>query len=115
MCIFANAIDNLMGVDLAFNNLCRDFKLGGKKVFYAESLMQTDENGNKITPDDVMQQLFSVVGDLPITENGQNSLMIEYNPSLRVAENKDGIQAQLDYLSFKCGLGTKHYRSTLAR
>lgn len=72
--------------------------------------MQTDENGNKITPDDVMQQLFSVVGDLPITENGQNSLMIEYNPSLRVAENKDGIQAQLDYLSFKCGLGTKHYQ-----
>ena len=110
VCIFANAIDNLMGVDLAFNNLCRDFKLGGKKVFYAESLMQTDENGNKITPDDVMQQLFSVVGDLPITENGQNSLMIEYNPSLRVAENKDGIQAQLDYLSFKCGLGTKHYQ-----
>lgn len=110
MSIFANAVDNLMGVDLAFNNLCRDFKLGGKKVFYAESLMQTDENGNKITPDDVMQQLFSVVGDLPITENGQNSLMIEYNPSLRVAENKDGIQAQLDYLSFKCGLGTKHYQ-----
>ena len=110
MSIFANAVDNLMGVDLAFNNFNRDFKLGGKKVFYAESLMQTDEDGNKITPDDVMQQLFSVVGDLPITENGQNSLMTEYNPSLRVAENKDGIQAQLDYLSFKCGLGTKHYQ-----
>lgn len=110
MSIFANAVDNLMGVDLAFNNFNRDFKLGGKKVFYAEALMQTDEDGNKITPDDVMQQLFSVVGDLPINENGQNSLVTEYNPSLRVAENKDGIQAQLDYLSFKCGLGTKHYQ-----
>jgi A118 family predicted phage portal protein len=110
MSVFANAVDNLMGVDLAFNNLNRDFKLGGKKVFYAEALMQTDGDGNKITPDDVMQQLFSVVGDLPINENGQNNLMQEYNPSLRVAENKDGIQAQLDYLSFKCGLGTKHYQ-----
>lgn len=110
MSIFAHAIDNLMGVDLAFNNLCRDFKLGGKKVFYSDTLVRKDEDGRDITPDDVMQQLFSIVGEMPLTENGQNSLMSEYNPDLRVTDNKDGIQAQLDYLSFKCGLGTKHYQ-----
>lgn len=38
------------------------------------------------------------------------SLVYEFNPSLRVSENKDGVQAMLDYLSFKCGLGTKHYQ-----
>ena len=110
MSIFAQAIDNLMGVDLAFNNFCRDFKLGGKKVFYSDTLVRTDADGRKITPDDVMQQLFSVVGELPLREDGKNSLMTEYNPDLRVEANKEGIQAQLDYLSFKVGFGTKHYQ-----
>jgi A118 family predicted phage portal protein len=107
--IYAHAIDNLMGVDLAFNNFCRDFKLGGKKVFYSESLVRTDVDGNKITPDDVMQQLFSVV-EAPLREDGKNNLMTEYNPDLRVTDNKDGLQAHLDYLSFKVGFGTKHYQ-----
>lgn len=110
MSIYAHAIDNLKGVDKAFNNLCRDFDLGGKKVFYSDNLIRTDVDGKKITPDDVMQQLFSIVGELPLREDGKNSLITEYNPDLRVQDNKDGIQAQLDYLSFKVGLGTKHYQ-----
>ncbi len=110
MSIFANAIDNLKGVDLAFNNFCRDFKLGGKKVFYSDSLTRTDIDGNKITPDDMMQQLFTITGELPMSETGKNTLMTEYNPDLRVQDNKDGIQAHLDYLSFKVGFGTKHYQ-----
>lgn len=109
MSVYAHAIDNLKGVDLAFNNLCRDFKLGGKKVFYSEELIRTTEDGKKITPDDVMQQLFSVI-EAPLDENGRNKMITEYNPTLRVQENKDGIQAQLDYLSFKVGFGTKHYQ-----
>ena len=108
--VYADAIDNLKGVDLAFNNFCRDFKLGGKKVFYNSSLLQTDLDGNTITPDDVAQQLFMQVGEERMTEMGTNQLIQEFNPLLRVLENKDGIQGQLDYLSFKCGLGTKHYQ-----
>lgn len=110
MSIFAHAIDNLKGVDMAFNNFCRDFKLGGKKIFYSDSLIRMDADGNRVTPDDTMQQLFSVVGELPLREDGKNSLMTEYNPDLRVQDNKDGIQAHLDYLSFKVGFGTKHYQ-----
>ncbi|HWQ76566.1 MAG TPA: hypothetical protein VN441_14735 [Syntrophomonas sp.] len=110
MSIYAHAIDNLMGVDLAFNNLNRDFKLGGKKVFYNQSLVYTDLDGNTVTPDDVMQQLFVQVGDALVDENGKQMAVQEFNPALRVEENRDGIQAQLDYLSFKCGLGTKHYQ-----
>ncbi|MDJ0305382.1 phage portal protein [Dehalobacter sp.] len=108
--VYADAIDNLEGVDLAFNNFCRDFKLGGKKVFLNEQLTQTDENGNTLTPDDVAQQLFVGMGDGFIDKDGNNNLIHEFNPALRVLENKDGVQAQLDYLSFKCGLGTKHYQ-----
>lgn len=104
--VFAGAIDNLKGVDLAFHNFCRDFLLGGKKVFYNRSLLQ-EEDGMLLAPDDVCQQLFLSVGDkLP----GEAQLIYEHNPALRVQENIDGLQAQLDYLSLKCGLGAKYYR-----
>lgn len=105
--VFADAIDCLKGVDLAFNNFCRDFKLGGKKVFINDSLIQRDKNGIIVTPDDVAQQLFVQVGDSDLDDQ---KLIQEFNPTLRVDENKNGIQGQLDYLSFKCGLGTKHYQ-----
>lgn len=108
--VFANAIDNLKGIDLAFNNFCRDFWLGGKKVFMSNRLTRITPDGVEVTPDDAMQSLFVHAGDIPMDENGRNTLMTEYNPTLRVAENREGLQAQLDYLSFKVGLGTKHYQ-----
>lgn len=108
MSVYANATDNLLGVDMAFNNFLRDFKLGGKKVFYNKNMLQTNEKGETITPDDVAQQLFQQVGDG--VDFDAKAMYQEYNPSLRVTENKDGIQAQLDYLSFKCGMGTHRYQ-----
>lgn len=110
MSIFGNSIDNLKGVDLAFNNFCQDFKLGGKKVFYNKSLARTDEQGRTITPDDVAQQLFTVLGDGDVADLDTKDLVHEFNPELRVEENRTGLQAQLDYLSFKCGLGPRRYR-----
>lgn len=107
--IFADAIDQLKAVDLAFNNFCVDFKLGGKKVFYTQDLIRYDEEGHAIAPDDVAQQLFLQVGDGDSLNAGTKPLT-EYNPTLRVAENSEGVQKALDYLSFKCGMGTKHYQ-----
>ncbi len=110
--VYSQALDALKGVDLAFNNFSRDFRLGGKKVFYNRELMKTEEmdsNGNYryMAPDEAMQQLFMEVGD---EFADSNTLIHEFNPTLRVEENAQGVQAQLDYLSFRCGLGTKHYR-----
>jgi len=104
--VYANAIDCLKGVDLAFNNFCRDLKLGGKKVFINRSLVVRDEAGNVFTPDDVAQQLFVTVGDSDLADD---TMITEHNPSLRTEENSDAVQHQLDYLSFRCGLGTRHY------
>jgi A118 family predicted phage portal protein len=108
MSIYANATDTLKAVDVAYNNFVRDFVLGGKKVFYNKAMLQTNEKGEKVTPDDVVQQLFQLVGDGMDFDAKQ--MVQEFNPSLRVQENKDGVQAQLDYLSFKCGMGTKRYQ-----
>lgn len=108
MSVYANALDILKAVDIAYNNFVKDFKLGGKKVFYNKAMLQTNSEGKTITPDDVAQQLFQQVGDGMDFDAKQ--MVQEFNPSLRVAENKDGVQAQLDYLSFKCGMGTKRYQ-----
>lgn len=110
--IFSQAIDNLKGVDIAYNNFNRDLRLGGKKVFYNRELTKTlgmDNDGKPIymAPDDMLQQLFVSVGD----EFGDDKKLVhEFNPDLRVSDNRDAVQAQLDYLSFKCGMGTRHYQ-----
>ena len=39
-----------------------------------------------------------------------DTMIVEHNPELRAAENCTALQAQLDYLSFKVGFGTRHYR-----
>ncbi|MCI8623242.1 MAG: hypothetical protein HFG26_06205 [Provencibacterium sp.] len=105
--VFAQAIDALKGVDLAFNNFCRDFQLGGKKVFYRRSLLADAPDGGLLAPDDICQQLFVAVGE---SMPDEPPLIQEHNPALRVQENIDGLQAQLDYLSFRCGLGARYYR-----
>ena len=108
MSVFANAEDNLLSVDIAYNNFVKDFKLGGKKVFYNKAMLQTNSEGETIAPDDVTQQLFLQIGDG--LDFDAKQMVQEFNPDLRVAENKDGVQAQLDYLSFKCGMGTHRYQ-----
>lgn len=107
--IYANAIDELQNVDIAFNNFVKDFKLGGKKVFYDQSLTRHNEKGAVITPDDMAQQLFLTVPSGNGLDDDSKLPLHEYNPALRVEENTKGIQAALDYLSFKCGLGTRFY------
>lgn len=110
--IFENAIDNLKGIDLAYNNFCRDLYLGGKKVFLNQSLTQSDAYGNRVAPDDVAQQLFVTVGD---TDLAADTMIFEHNPALRAEENATAVQAQLDYLSFKVGFGARRYRFSDAR
>ena len=106
--VYANALDALAGVDLYYNNFLKDVKLGGKKVFYNKSMLQTNAEGHTITPDDVAQQLFQQLGD---GEDFDAKTMVqEFNPSLRVTENKEGIQSALNYLSFMCGMGAHRYK-----
>lgn len=119
--IYGTAIDQLMSCDITYNNFVMDFYLGGKKVFYNKKITKTktrqikDSDGNiheeeyEVYPDDVMKQQWTVYGDNEITNIKENPVVTEYNPELRVEEDKAGIQFALDMLSFKAGLGTKYY------
>lgn len=107
--VYYNAIDNLKGTDLAFNNFCSDIYLGQKKVFLNKNLMAQFNVDEEVAPDDVNQQLFCYVAETMDDGTGK-SLVQEHNPDLRVEANSAAVQAQLDYLSFKVGFGTKHYQ-----
>lgn len=117
MSIFADALPQIEATDITYNNFVMDFYLGGKKVFYNKKIVGTrritDENGNPkdipVYPDDITKQQWKVIGD--DMENINNDPLIhEFNPELRVEEDKNGIQFALDVLSFKCGFGTKYYQ-----
>ncbi len=108
--VLHGALDTLKAVDLCFNNFCSDFYLGQKKIFMEKSLADIDENGTEIAPDDVHQQLFTYINFPQENESDGKKFIQEFNPALRVEENTKGVQSALDYLSFKCGLGNKHYQ-----
>lgn len=108
--VLHGAIDELKAVDLCFNNFCSDFYLGQKKVFMEKALVEINDDGTEIAPDDVHQQLFTYI-NFPMDKDSDGKKFIqEFNPALRVEENTKGVQSALDYLSFKCGLGNKHYQ-----
>lgn len=119
--IYGTSIDQLMACDITYNNFVMDFYLGGKKVFYNKKITRTrtrqikDAEGNikeeeyEVYPDDVMKQQWAVYGDNEIGNLKENPVVTEYNPELRVEEDKEGIQFALNVLSFKAGLGTKYY------
>lgn len=118
--IYGTAIDQLKACDITYHNFVMDFYLGGKKVFYnkkivnTKTVMRKDENGNvmeeqiELYPDDITRQQWKTYGD-EMTNLKENPAITEYNPELRVEEDKEGIQFALNMLSFKCGLGTKYY------
>ena len=107
--MYGNAIDQIYACDTAYHNFVMDYYLGGKKIFYNKKLTRRDDKGNIIYPDDVSKQQFQIIGDEMENVNA-DGLIHEYNPDLRIEDNKSGLQFFLDLLSFKCGLGTKYYQ-----
>ena len=104
--IYATAIDALRGVDLAYDNFNSDLELGRKMVFIRDELIAKNSAGEPISPHKTRRRLFVPIGDgLPADE----PFIKEYNPDLRTEESTAAIQAQLNYLAFKCGLGQRYY------
>ena len=119
--IFANAIDQLKGNDIAYNNFIMDVYLGGKKVFYNKSLIKynietyTDKEGNTVRreipvyPDDLTRQQFKVL-DGELSSANDDTLIHEYNPDLRAEANEKIVNFALNLYSFKLGLGKGYYK-----
>ena len=103
--VFANSIDILKGIDLAYDNLCTDFYLGGKMVVMNDTVIAKEQNGRRIAPFHSKKRLFMSIGDSIV----DGKLFEEYNPQLRVEENTNGIKIQLALLCASCGLGNNYF------
>lgn len=118
--IYSEAIKQLRIIDLTYNNFGTDFKLGQKLLIVNRKLTQeqivetpmgdgTVKKEKKITyPENINKQLFVESGDSLI--NKDDVYMHEYNPDLRVGDNKEGTQFAIDIYSFMVGFGTKYYQ-----
>lgn len=101
--IYANAIDVLQGVDIAYDSYVNEFKLGKKRIMVKPSAAQYLDGTSAFDPDDVV---FYVMPE--DTEDG--AVVTPIDMRLRTAEHNTGIQDQLNILSSKCGFGETYYR-----
>ena len=101
--VFANAVDQLRGADVAYDSYVNEFILGKKRImlkpeatkdFDGAPLFDADELAFYILPED----------------SGNESIIKEIDMTLRTAEHHEGIQDMLNLLGLKCGFGEQHYR-----
>lgn len=102
--IFANAVDVLQGVDLAYDGFCEEMRLGQARIFMNKALTRYDATGENLVFD-VNEKGFYYLGE------SENTKPIElYNPTLRTDGYFNGINNALNLLSSKVGFGENHYR-----
>lgn len=94
----------LKAIYIAYNNFVRDIYLGGKKVIMDRDLIHKDEFGNDITPDDVAQELFTMI-EADMRERA-DKVFYEYNPDLRVEDNVQALSYHIGMFTSALGLGS---------
>lgn len=105
--VYANAIDQLEGVDLVYDSYCNEFRLGRKRITIPLSMarVEMEESGLGTPVFDENDTEFFAVPEMP---NGTNKIE-EHNMELRHEAHEAGIQTALNLLSFKCGMGKDRY------
>ena len=101
--VFANSIDVLKGVDIAYDSYVNEFALGKKRIMVKPSATEYLDGEPVFDSDDLV---FYV-----LPEDIQDGAVITpIDMTLRTQEHNTGIQDQLNLLSSKCGFGESHYR-----
>lgn len=101
--VFANAIDIMKGVDIAFDSYVNEFVLGKKRIMVKPAATEYLDGEPIFDSDDLV---FYV-----LPEDVQDGAVITpIDMALRTQEHNTGIQDQLNLLSSKCGFGENHYR-----
>lgn len=100
---FANAIDQLKGVDVAYDSYVNEFQLGKKRVMVRPGAVK-DLQGNPIF--DPNELYYYVLPE----DTTDGNIIQPIDMTLRTAEHSTGIQDMLNALSSRCGFGENHYR-----
>jgi len=101
--VFANAIDQIKGVDIVYDSYINEFVLGKKRVMVQPSATKTMDGESVFDPADVT---FYVLPE----DISDGQIIQPINMDLRTGAHQQGIQDQLNLLSAKCGFGEQHYK-----
>lgn len=100
---FANAIDSLKGVDVAYDSYINEFVLGKKRIIVKPEATKSMDGDPYFDTNDLT---FYVLPE----DGGSGNVIEEIDMSLRTEEHSKGIQDMLNALSSKCGFGENHYK-----
>lgn len=106
--VYANAIDQLEGVDLVYDSYINEFRLGKKRIIVPNTMarMMIEDSGT-ITPlfDDNDTEFYSLG-----IEGEEPQKIQEINMEIRADAHEKAISRALSLLSDKCGLGEDRYK-----
>lgn len=105
--VYANAIDQLEGLDLIYDSYCNEFRLGKKRIIVPDTMAKKfmEEDGS-FTPmfDDNDLEFFA----LNLGESAEPKLQ-EINMALRSEPHELALKTALNLLATKCGLGNDRF------
>jgi A118 family predicted phage portal protein len=96
-------------VDMAVDNLNKDIFFGQKMTFIPDSMLKKDDDGNVTIPRAADQQCFVAYEGGEAYVNGEAGKPYEYNPDMRVADNRAAIRTALELLGKRSGFGKDYY------
>lgn len=106
--IYANAIDNLKGCDIAYDSCLREVITGQRIIMMNKCLLTKADDGTPIPPQDAKQNYMMFFGDEARADLAE--FIKEFHPTMNTDALDKELQTQLDLLSSKVGLGTDYYR-----
>lgn len=101
--VYANAIDVLRGVDIAYDRYLQEFENGGLLLLFKMPAAKWEDN--EPTFDDNDGRIYLLPEDTQ-----QGNVVDTVSPELRTQQLNIGLQDQLNILSSKCGFGENYYR-----
>ena len=104
--VYANAIPQLKGCDIAYDTYVNEMVTGKKRVVVKAEALQNVDGEPTFDPDDVV--FYALPED---SSAGAEATMIQpLDMSLRTPQLNAAIQDMLNMLSARCGFGENHYK-----
>ena len=99
---FANAIDTLKSIDIAFDELQRERDSAAKRIFITDEMVKyrLGDDGVAVRYVDTSERIFQVVGSFQSEENKP----FAFDPEFRIQERIADINAMLNLLCLQVGL-----------
>ena len=104
--VYANAVDQMEGLDLVYDSYCNEFQLGKKRIVVPVKMarIQMDDDGITKPMFDYNDTEFYAISGV---DEGMG--IKEINMSIRAADHETGFKTALNVLAKKCGLGDTYY------